>query len=155
LTEADLDRAIVPFYARRMSVSADYLDYVLEQLAGLGGLTTRRMFGGVGLYHGDLFFALIDDDTLYFKVDDSNRTDYQSRGARPFRPYKDRPEVSLTYFEVPAEIMEEHDDIVAWARRSIAVALSSQARKNRKTPSAQKKRVSSKSAKRKRAATRR
>jgi DNA transformation protein len=132
-----------------MSVSADYLDYVLEQLASLGGLTTRRMFGAVGLYHAELFFALIDDDTLYFKVDDSNRADYQARGARSFRPYKDRPEVSLSYFEVPAEIMEERDDIVAWARRSIAVALSSQSRKGRKTP------AKSKSAKRKRAGTRR
>lgn len=132
-------------YARRMSVSGDYLNYVLEQLAGLGDLTTRSMFGGVGLYHGELFFALIDDDTLYFKVDDSNRGDYQARGARPFRPYKDRPEVSLTYFEVPAEVMEERDDIVAWARHSVAVALTSRSqksKKSRKTASAKRKRVS-------------
>ena len=55
-----------------MSVSADFLQYVMEQLTAIARISSRRMFGGVGLYADDLFFALIDDDTVYFKVDDSN-----------------------------------------------------------------------------------
>jgi hypothetical protein len=54
-----------------MAVSSDYLDFVLEQLAPVGPLTSRKMFGGVGLYAQGLFFALIDDDTLYLKGDDA------------------------------------------------------------------------------------
>ena len=57
-----------------MPVSADYRDFVLGQLAGAGRVTPRAMFGGVGLYLVGLFFAPIDDDTLYFKADEASRT---------------------------------------------------------------------------------
>lgn len=63
-----------------MAVSAAYRDYVLEQLAGLGPIRARKMFGGVGIYLHGLFFALIADEVLYFKVDDSNRPDYEAAG---------------------------------------------------------------------------
>jgi DNA transformation protein len=108
-----------------MAVSHDYLQYVLEQLANLGGVTPRRMFGAVGLYCDGLFFGLISRDTLYFKVDDSNRADYVGRGMGQFRPYPDKPELSMTYFEVPADALEDAEECVAWARRSVAVALAS------------------------------
>jgi DNA transformation protein and related proteins len=55
-----------------MSVSNDFVEYVIEQLRLLGRVAARRMFGGVGLYVEGLFFGLIDDDTLFLKVDDSN-----------------------------------------------------------------------------------
>src|SRR3954470_16925286 len=107
---------------RPMSVGAVFLQYVLEQLERLGGVTSRRMFGAVGLYRDDVFFALIDDDTLYFKVDDSTRPDYESRGMAAFRPYKNRPEVSMTYFTVPADVLDDAEELVTWARRSVAIA---------------------------------
>jgi DNA transformation protein len=108
-----------------MAVSNDYLQYVLEQLSGLGRVTSRRMFGGVGLYCDGLFFGLLDSDTLYFKVDDSNRADYESRRMGRFRPYPDKPDVSMTYYEVPADALEDAEELVAWARRSVVVAMAS------------------------------
>ena len=116
-----------------MSVSTEYLEYVLEQLAGVGRLTSRRMFGGVGLYSDDLFFALLSGDALYFKVDASNRADYEARGARQFMPFPDRPEgdkrhSGMGYFELPADALEDADECVAWARRSVAVALAASRR---------------------------
>ena len=106
-----------------MPVSSDYLAYVLEQLAGLAGLSTRRMFGGVGLYCEELFFGLIDNDTLYLRVNDDNRADYTARGMSPFRPYADRPELSMSYYEAPADVLEDAAQLVSWARRSVAVAM--------------------------------
>jgi DNA transformation protein and related proteins len=108
-----------------MSVSADFLSYVLEQLALLRGVSSRRMFGGVGLYCDGLFFGLIDDDVLYLKVDDSNRSDYTSRGMDAFRPFKDKPLYSMAYFQVPADVLEEAEMLAQWARKSCAVALTS------------------------------
>jgi len=105
-----------------MAVSKDYLQYVLEQLAGLGRVTPRRMFGGVGLYHEERFFGLIAGDTLYFKVNDSNRGDYEARGMSRFRPFPDKPYWSMTYYEVPADTLEDADDCVLWARKSVAIA---------------------------------
>ncbi len=108
-----------------MPVGVDFLSFVLEQLAQLRGVSSRRMFGGVGLYWDGLFFGLIDDDVLYLKVDDSNRTDYTARGMDAFRPFKDKPLYSMTYFQVPADVLEEAELLVQWARKSCAVALAS------------------------------
>jgi DNA transformation protein len=105
-----------------MAVSDDYLQYVLEQLAGLGRVTPRRMFGAVGLYHEERFFGLISRDTLYFKVNDSNRDDYESRGMHRFRPFPDKPEWSMTYYEVPADTLEDADECMAWAQKSWSIA---------------------------------
>ena len=115
-----------------MAVQAQYLAYVLEQLAGLGNVSTRRMFGGVGLYGGELFFGLIDDDTLFFKTDESNAAEYQARRMPRFMPPANRPLGPMGYHQVPAEIIEDDESLVAWARKAVAVALSAQAKKARK-----------------------
>jgi DNA transformation protein len=105
-----------------MSVGAGFLQYVLEQLERLGGVTPRRMFGAVGLYRDGVFFAVIDDDTLYFKVDDTTRPDYESRGMQPLRPYKDKPDVSMSYYTVPVDVLDDSEELVTWARRSVSIA---------------------------------
>jgi DNA transformation protein and related proteins len=98
-----------------MPVTDDYLQYV-------EGVTPRRMFGGVGLYHDERIFGLIARDTLYFKVNDSNRRDYVARGMDRFRPYADKPGWSMTYYTVPADTLEDADECVLWARKSVAIA---------------------------------
>lgn len=108
-----------------MPVNSDYLQYVLEQLARLPRVTSRRMFGGVGLYSDGVFFGIIANDTLFFKVDDTTRERYVERGSQPFRPYKDRPEVSMSYFHVPADVLEDADELVPWARSAVGAAAAS------------------------------
>jgi DNA transformation protein len=104
-----------------MPVNQNYCDYVLAQLAGLGRVVARRMFGGMGLYHKDVFFAVLDDDQLYFKVDDNSRPDYLSAGMRPFQPVKDGP-ASRTYYRVPDTVVEDEEGLQEWARKAIAAA---------------------------------
>jgi DNA transformation protein and related proteins len=116
-----------------MSVQPQYLEYVLEQLAGLGALRSNRMFGGVGLYSDAVFFGLIDDDTLYFKTDETNIAEYQARKMPRFMPFPDRPEAVLGYHQVPADVIEDAEMLVAWARKSVAVALASKSRKLKAT----------------------
>jgi DNA transformation protein and related proteins len=106
-----------------VSASADFLAYVLEQLAGLEDVRSRRMFGGAGLYCGEFFFGLIAGDTLYLRVDDSNRAAFSARGMAQFRPYADRPHLSMNYYETPAEVLEDAAELASWARRSVAVAM--------------------------------
>jgi DNA transformation protein len=109
-----------------MAVSKDFNGYVQEQLRLLPALTSRRMFGGIGLYSDGLFFALLDDDTLFCKVDDSNRADYVERGARAFMPVADKP---LGYYSVPVEILEDIEELTRWAKKSLTVALAAAQRK--------------------------
>ena len=103
-----------------MAVTREYRDWVIEQLRYVGPVTARSMFGGVGLYCDGLFFALIDDDTLYFKVDDSNRPDFEAAGMEPFRPYGD--ERAMQYYELPADVLEDPDRLREWAEKALAVA---------------------------------
>ena len=105
-----------------MAVKDQYLEYVIEQLAGVAALRSRRMFGGIGFYSADRFFGLIAGDVLYLKVDDSNRADFLGRGCRPFQPFRDKPEYSMSYYDVPADVLEDAEELAAWARKSIAVA---------------------------------
>src|SRR5262245_49724074 len=112
-----------------MPVTDDYRDFVLEQLAPAGRVTSRAMFGGVGLYLDGLFFALIDDDTLFFKTDDETRKRYAAAGSKPFCPYPDQPEQSMGYWAVPAEVLEDSDALAAWAREAMGVALERRSRR--------------------------
>lgn len=112
-----------------MTVRAQLLAYFLEQLAGLGSLRSNRMFSGVGLYCDELFFGLIYDDTLYFKTDESNIAGYRDRRMPRFMPFPDRPGAALGYHQVPADVIEDSEVLVEWARKSVAVALAAKAAK--------------------------
>ena len=105
-----------------MAVSTTYRAYILEQLARvIPRLRSRNMFGGVGIYDGDLFFALIAGDTLYFKADDVNRPDYEARGLGPFKPFEGHDEV-MSYFAVDEETLEQTEELREWANRAIDAA---------------------------------
>ncbi len=111
-----------------MSVSKDFLSYVLEQLSALRDLRPKRMFGAVGLYCDENFFAIIDDDILYLKTDETTRGEYEARGMRRFMPMPDK-QGGMAYHEVPADVLEDRDALASWARKSIAVAEAVMARK--------------------------
>lgn len=104
-----------------MAVSDEYLTYVIGQLECLGPVRSKRMFGGAGLYFEDLFFGLIADDVLYFKVDDSNRADYEAEDMGPFKPFPDKKEV-MQYYEVPIDVLENKETLREWAEKAVRVA---------------------------------
>ena len=96
------------------------------RVSSAGRVSSRRMFGGIGLYLDGLFFALISDDVLYFKTDGSTRQRYEKAGARPFCPYPDKPDKSMGYWEVPADVLDDPDELAPWAREAMRVALAAQ-----------------------------
>ena len=115
-----------------MPVTSDFRDFVLEQLGRVVPVDWKRMFGGVGLYADGTFFALIDDDILYFKVGDANRGDFEVAGARAFSPYKDG-RYSMNYFELPVHVLENKELLSVWTEKAVAVALEAAAKKRKKT----------------------
>jgi DNA transformation protein len=105
-----------------MSVSPGFQTFALDQLGrGVPGIRSRRMFGGVGIYAHEIFFALLADDTLYLKVDDSNRGDFEARGMGPFRPFGEEGE-TMQYYQVPDDLLEDPEELAVWANRAIEVA---------------------------------
>ena len=94
---------------------------MLEQLDLLGGVTHRRMFGAAGLYRDGLFFAVVDDDVLYFKADAENLPDYEAAGSQPFDPMPGRSG-PFNYWSVPADVLEQPDELAEWARKALDAA---------------------------------
>jgi TfoX/Sxy family transcriptional regulator of competence genes len=77
------------------------------------------------------FFALIAGDVLYLKVGDANRSYYEERGMRRFQPYPGKQHLSMNYYELPAEVLEDSQQCGEWARRSLAMAGADKPRRSR------------------------
>ncbi len=106
-----------------MPISDEYITYVLDLLDGLGPLRIKRMFGGAGVYCDELFFAILVDDELYFKVDDGNRGDYERIGLRPFTyAMKNGRKATMSYYPAPADVLEDEDRLGEWAKKALAAA---------------------------------
>jgi DNA transformation protein len=104
-----------------MSVSVSFRTYLLEQMGQIRPVTTRPMFGGLTFFAEGRAFALVADEVLYFKVDDSNRPDFVAAGKGPFLPFGD-PEKPMQYYELPEEVLEDTDLLAQWMAKAIAVA---------------------------------
>lgn len=105
-----------------MSVSPGFRDYVLEQLGRVApGVTGRAMFGGLGIYSEGRIFALVDDDVVYFKVDDGTRGDFEAAGTGPFRPFGPEGE-AMRYWQLPDGVLDDADLLGPWVDQAIAVA---------------------------------
>ena len=105
-----------------MAVSGSFKTFVIEQLSAVTPVSVRAMFGGVGIYAEGLFFALMDDDRLYFKVDDATRPRFVEAGMGAFDPFKNGEQVMNGYYEVPGEVLEDEERLPGWMREAIAVA---------------------------------
>ena len=116
-----------------MAVSDSFKTYVLEQLGRLRrDIKSRAMFGGVGLYAGDHFFALIDDDVVFLKVDDTNRPDFEAEGMGPFMPFGPGGEV-MQYYELPEGLLDDPDELQEWVDGAVDVAMRAKNKKKKAT----------------------
>ncbi len=97
-----------------------FVGFVLEQLGELGDVRARAMFGGHGLYLGPVFFGIVYHDRLYLKTGDDTRSWYEGRGMESFRP-TERQHLK-TYFEVPADTIEDRAELVERASEAVESA---------------------------------
>ena len=103
-------------------MSREFANHVCDMLSPLGPVTARGMFGGFGIYLDGLMFGLIADEVLYFKADSQSKPPYEAAGMAPFKPWEHKP-MTMPYWEVPAEVLDEPDDFRAWARSAFEAAL--------------------------------
>lgn len=103
-----------------MPVSPEYREFVVEQLERLVPITTRSMFGGVGIYSDAVFFAIMDDDQLFFKTDDINRARYEEAGMPQFQPMG--PDKPMQYHQVPPDLIEDADSLRPWVDEALDAA---------------------------------
>lgn len=102
-----------------------FCEYIVgDVLANVSGVTSKRMFGGYGLYKDGVIFAIITKESkLYFKVGDSNQKYFEELGSKPFvYEFKQGKKGQMPYWELPQEIMEDSDEVVSWVERSVLVS---------------------------------
>ena len=106
-------------------MKSTFVDYVVNDLLSeVEGVRARAMFGGHGIYKNDRIFAIIVDDELYYKVGDSNRRDYEKLGSEPFKytAKNRRKPVTMSYWRVPAEVMDDLQVLEEWTDKAMQVA---------------------------------
>ncbi len=107
-----------------MKATSEFVTWIVDQLEPLGAVRARAMFGGYGVYRADLMFALVAGDVLYLKADEASSGAFEARGTGPFvySGKKDGRPVRMSYWEVPSDVLEDAEALVAWARVAIGVA---------------------------------
>jgi DNA transformation protein len=106
-----------------MVASESFAEFLCEQLAPLGRVTMRRMFGKTGVFCDGLMFAMVTDDTLYFRVDDLNRATFREAESSPPLNYaKKGRTIDLSFWRAPERLWDEPDELVAWARTAMGAA---------------------------------
>ncbi|MFM1813448.1 MAG: hypothetical protein RLZ98_143 [Pseudomonadota bacterium] len=106
-----------------MPTSRETTTFIEDQLAGVGPVQIRRMFGGAGVFVDGQMFALIADDVLYLKVDDSTRADFEAEGSEAFTyQTKNGRNSIMSYWRAPDRLFEDADEMTEWARAALAVA---------------------------------
>lgn len=109
-----------------------FVDYIIDALEPFGKVVARAMFGGYGLYKDGVIFSIIIDGTLYFKVDDSNRRDYEQCGSEPFSYIAaGNKKVAMSYWEVPLDILEDRELLKDWAELAYQVSFKNKKQKKK------------------------
>jgi DNA transformation protein len=125
-----------------MVASETYADFLREQLAPLGRLSLRRMFGKTGVFCDGVMFAMVTENTLYFRVDEENRETFkEAESAPPLNYAKKGAMIDLSFWRVPERLFDEPDELLAWARAALAAAHRVAAKRERTTPKRRSKRA--------------
>ncbi len=117
-----------------MKAENRFVTYITEDVLGhIPQISARAMFGGYGIYQDGLIFAIIAEDQLYFKVDDSNRAEYEALGSHPFvYSQGNHKKATMSYWLVPESVLEDKEAIRLWVEKSVRITKQKQARKPKK-----------------------
>lgn len=94
---------------------SDFVAYLQDLFCEFGDVRSRKMFGGYGLYHEGIMFALVADDTLFLKVDPNTAESFKSRGLPQFSYRKGSNNVNLSYYMAPTEALDDPAEMRQWA----------------------------------------
>ncbi len=118
-----------------MVASDSFAEFVREQLAPLGRVTMRRMFGKTGVFCDGLMFGMVTDNTLYLRVDDHNRAAFKEAESFPPLNYEKKGStIDLSFWRAPERLFDEPDELVTWARVALAAAGRVAAKRERTAP---------------------
>ncbi len=103
-----------------MSVSKEFVAYILDLLQPLGDIQMSRMFGGAVMKVGNTQLGVLFQDKVYFKVIDIKLQErYKKEGSQQFtytrKDKKDRV-VIKNWWSVPEGAMDNSEEMVKLAK---------------------------------------
>ena len=120
-----------------MPASPQIIEWLIEELAPLGHIAARTMFGGAGVYCDGAMFGLIADDAFFLKTDEAGQPAFIAEGLGPFTYTTKRGPGQLTsYWKAPERLSDDRDELLIWANRAVTVARAAAAKQAQKTKSA-------------------
>ena len=106
-----------------MVASNDVAEFLSEQLAPLGHISMRRMFGKTGVFCDGFMLGMVSDNTLYLRVDALNREIFAEAASFPPLNYaKKGTTIDLAFWRVPDRLFDEPEEFIVWAREALAAA---------------------------------
>ena len=106
-----------------MVASDGFAEFLGEQLAPLGHITLRRMFGKSGVFCDGVMLGMVTENTLYFRVDEENRATFREAESAPPLNYRKRgAAIDLSFWRVPERLFDEPDEFLTWAQAALAAA---------------------------------
>ena len=106
-----------------MTGREDLVNYIIDMLQDLGHIDAKYMFGDWGLYLDGLFFAILEDDNLFVKVDDKSREFFEKNKLKQFSYMRKGKRCFLSYYKVPDEAIDDIDMLKYWAELGYQAAL--------------------------------
>jgi len=110
---------------------SEFVDYLSEVFERFGTIHAKKMFGGHGIYHDGIFFALVADEMLYLKADSTIAHHFETKNLAQFCYVKDGKTIKMSYYLAPEEIYDDRDKAAIWAKRSFEAALRGKKSKKR------------------------
>lgn len=104
-----------------MAMNESFVEFVKEQMSGLDGISYRKMFGGMGIFHEGKIFAIIAYSELYLKVNESTKGDFTELGMEQFKPFDHKP-MKMSYYQIPPDVLESKDEFEEWAVKAIRIS---------------------------------
>jgi DNA transformation protein and related proteins len=113
--------------------SDSFAEFLREELAPLGRVTMRRMFGKTGVFCDGAMLGMVRDNTLYLRIDDLNRMVFKEAEAFPPLDYeKGGRSIDLAFWRAPERLFDDPDELLVWARAALGAARRVAARRGRK-----------------------
>ena len=115
-----------------MSNDSEFIAYLNELLDNFGNVSIKRMFGGHGVFRDGLMFGIVDDNVLFFKVDENNRSRFEENKLPQFTYIKQGKALKMSYYQAPEEVFDNEEEIIDWATGAFEAALKNAQNKNSK-----------------------
>lgn len=108
-------------------MSSPFIMYILDCMSGIEGIEHKKMFGAFGLYKNGILFGIIEDERVFFKVDESSQSDYEEFDSKPliFSADGSREGEESSYYEVPLDILEDPKSLEEWVNKSVEISKNS------------------------------